>query len=586
MANAIWTGNTGNWSVTSNWKNNAPPAAGDQINFDNTVDANTYTITFNLSTSPTFGTLTLGSGASTGVENLLIGVNGLTPYTLSVGTIFVNVGSIELAGGVLHGGTAANISAGASIQGYGALTLASGVNGVGVLKASGPGGGASGILDVTGSISQSVDVVIDSANASDLKIETSSNIGTALALTSSNQTLEVGSGATVTLTNVAGLSVTGANIVIDGGTLKDTHGITLSSGALSGAGAVTTGTTAGTEFSGGGTVTATGGTLTFNQAVDPTGSTATNFHIANSATLTFMGAVGSASVDPTITFDVAAGYSGFLSLTNTPNGQFFGTVNGFINSDEILVGGSVSDNVLSRSGSDVIVTDGATTIQTINMGTTAAANAVHFSAGSKQILETDAVCFMAGTMIRTPDGEVAVETLQPDDLVLTSDGLAKPVCWLGRQTISTRFTDPLRTWPIRIKAGALAENVPCRDLVLSPDHAVLVESALIHAGALVNDTSIVREAKVPEVFTYYHVELDDHSLVLAENTPAETFVDNVERLAFDNWAEHEALYPDGKPIEELPYPRAKGRRQVPMRIRVALDELAKVICAVEISAVA
>jgi hypothetical protein len=60
-------------------------------------------------------------------------------------------------------------------------------------------------------------------------------------------------------------------------------------------------------------------------------------------------------------------------------------------------------------------------------------------------------------------------------------------------------------------------------------------------------------------------------LLLAENTPAETFVDNVDRLAFDNWAEHEALYPEGKPIVEVPYPRAKAYRQVPRRIKLELE---------------
>jgi len=48
--------------------------------------------------------------------------------------------------------------------------------------------------------------------------------------------------------------------------------------------------------------------------------------------------------------------------------------------------------------------------------------------------------------------------------------------------------------------------------------------------------------------TYYHVEVDDHSLILAESMPAETFVDNVDCLAFDNWREHEALYPNRKLI--------------------------------------
>jgi hypothetical protein len=206
--------------------------------------------------------------------------------------------------------------------------------------------------------------------------------------------------------------------------------------------------------------------------------------------------------------------------------------------------------------------------------------------GGTLITAQSPLCFMAGTMIRTPDGEVAVETLKRGDLVLTWDGLAQPVRWLGRQTISTRFADPVRVLPIRIRAGALAENVPARDLRLSPDHAVLVDGALIHAGALVNGASILRETAAPEIFTYYHVELDDHSLVLAENTPAETFVDNVERLAFDNWAEHEALYPEGKPIDEMPYPRAKARRQVPLPTRAALDERANVLGAKGILAVA
>jgi hypothetical protein len=179
------------------------------------------------------------------------------------------------------------------------------------------------------------------------------------------------------------------------------------------------------------------------------------------------------------------------------------------------------------------------------------------------------ICFLPGTQIATPHAEVSVETLQRGDLVQTADGRVVPVRWVGRQTISTVFADPLRVLPICIKAGALAENVPSRDLYVSPDHAILIDDILVHASALVNGTSIVRAPAPAQTFTYYHVELADHSLLLADNVPAESFIDNVDRLAFDNWDEHEAL-DETAPLVEMAYPRAKAARQVPSAIRERL----------------
>ena len=180
------------------------------------------------------------------------------------------------------------------------------------------------------------------------------------------------------------------------------------------------------------------------------------------------------------------------------------------------------------------------------------------------------VCFMPGTDIATAAGDRAVEDLAIGDLVLTSDGLEAPVLWIGRQTVSTRFGDPLRTLPIRVKAGALGDNMPVRDLLVSPGHALLVDDILVQAGALVNSTSIVRESDVPEIFTYYHVELEDHALILAEGVPAATFLDNVDRVAFDNWEEHQRLYPEGRAVQEMDTPRAQSARQVPTAIRQSL----------------
>jgi hypothetical protein len=195
-------------------------------------------------------------------------------------------------------------------------------------------------------------------------------------------------------------------------------------------------------------------------------------------------------------------------------------------------------------------------------------------------------CFLAGTKILTLSGEVRVEELKRGDYVLTSDDRSVPVAWIGRRTVARLFANPLRILPVRLKAGALSENVPCRDLLVSPDHALFVSGMLIQAGALVNGSSIVRDESVPTTFTYYHVEVDDHSLILAENAPAETFVDNVDRMGFDNWDEYQTLYPNGKMIVEMPYPRAKAYRQVPRAIREALANRGVAIYGTKVSTAA
>ncbi len=181
------------------------------------------------------------------------------------------------------------------------------------------------------------------------------------------------------------------------------------------------------------------------------------------------------------------------------------------------------------------------------------------------------VCFLSGTMIATPAGERSVETLAVGDLVLTADGRAAPVRWIGVQTVVSMFADPHRSFPVRIMAGAFGEGLPTRDLLVSPDHALFLEGVLVQAGALVNGTTIVRQTAMPERFTWFHVELEDHALILAEGVPAETFVDTVTRRRFDNFADYEARYGDTGPVlAELPAPRIKSARQLPAVLRERL----------------
>ncbi len=190
------------------------------------------------------------------------------------------------------------------------------------------------------------------------------------------------------------------------------------------------------------------------------------------------------------------------------------------------------------------------------------------------LASTNAPCFCAGTLIGTDRGEVAVETLKAGDLLTTADGHARAVRWIGHRAVATRFADPLKAMPIRLKAGALGNHIPRQDLLVSPCHALMIDGVLIQAGALVNGISIVRESAMPEVFTYYHIELADHALVLANGAAAETFVDNADRMGFDNWDEHQALFGTEVDMIEMAIPRAKSARQVPAATRARLAALA------------
>ncbi|WP_420394913.1 Hint domain-containing protein [Nioella sp.] len=177
-------------------------------------------------------------------------------------------------------------------------------------------------------------------------------------------------------------------------------------------------------------------------------------------------------------------------------------------------------------------------------------------------------CFLAGTSIATVEGEVAVETLAIGDTVLNADGAEVAVKWIGRQTVKTMFKPAERVAPVRFAAGSLGEGLPVSDLTVTADHGMLVDGVICHAGALVNGTTITRVPmeEMGESYTVYHIETEAHEIILANGAPAETFIDNVSRRVFDNYAEFEALYGDVPEMEELPYPRAMSARQVPAHI--------------------
>jgi hypothetical protein len=179
---------------------------------------------------------------------------------------------------------------------------------------------------------------------------------------------------------------------------------------------------------------------------------------------------------------------------------------------------------------------------------------------------TSNICFLAGTRILTPRGAQSIETLKVGDIVNTASGKKLPVKWVGIQSVDINSNRNLiKSNPVVIKTDALGEGIPSSDLRVSPNHAIYVEGLLINGGALVNGVNIYQEVPT-EDFKYYHIELDSHELVIAENTWAESYLpQNENRDDFDNAAEFDQQYPDGRKLILWPldYPRISSQNKVP-----------------------
>ncbi len=148
-------------------------------------------------------------------------------------------------------------------------------------------------------------------------------------------------------------------------------------------------------------------------------------------------------------------------------------------------------------------------------------------------IENVVPCFTPGTLIATPKGEVPVERLKAGDRVITRDNGIQEIKWVGSRPIS--FTELARSQhlaPIHIRAGALGNGLPERDMMLSPNHRVLVandrtslyfdEREVLAAAKHLVDSKGVQVAQ-PMGVTYVHFMCQDHEVVLSNGAWTESF---------------------------------------------------------------
>ena len=175
------------------------------------------------------------------------------------------------------------------------------------------------------------------------------------------------------------------------------------------------------------------------------------------------------------------------------------------------------------------------------------------------VLEGDSVpCFTSGTMISTPAGQVAIETLKVGDLVSTADHGAQSIRWVGSRKIKFSCRPPdCKLRPITIRAGALGLGVPNVDIQVSRQHRMLVSSkiaermfgvgeVLVPATHLLPLPNVEIDTVIEEV-EYFHIMFDQHQIIWADGAPTESFFfgpEAIKSLGPAARAEMEALFPE------------------------------------------
>ncbi|NCQ23190.1 MAG: hypothetical protein COW54_14720 [Rhodobacteraceae bacterium CG17_big_fil_post_rev_8_21_14_2_50_63_15] len=150
-------------------------------------------------------------------------------------------------------------------------------------------------------------------------------------------------------------------------------------------------------------------------------------------------------------------------------------------------------------------------------------------------------CFTPGTRILAEDGYIPVEDLRVGDRVRTRDAGLQQLLWVGRAVLSAAdlLANP-SFQPVCIRADAFGPGQPARDLLVSPQHRILVRNwaaelhfgtseVLVAAQHLINDQSVTR-TPAPDGITYLHIMCAAHHVIWAEGLETETFLPGPQSL--------------------------------------------------------
>jgi collagen type I/II/III/V/XI/XXIV/XXVII alpha len=335
-------------------------------------------------------------------------------------------------------------------------------------------------------------------------------------------------------------AVFNGGVIAGGGMLELAAGGTGTIGTLASAlpGFSTITADAGANWSIAGTISATGtlvdlGTLTVQNGatlndkgiITGQGSTTGTVDILRNATLAVSGTIQS---DISVAF---ADSTGHLSLTS-PLTEL-APISGFSAGDTIYLPNTPITGLSETwqqglGGGTLTLNQDGSVIGRLNLIGTYSTGSFSLKSDPNGGADIFIPCFLAGTRIAVPDGELAVERLRPGMMVLTAAGQARRIVWVGHRVVDVAaHAQPQSVRPVRIAAHAFGHGRPARDLLLSPDHAIWHEGVLVPAQLLINGRSI-RLGPIG-IASYYHVELASHDLLLAEGLAVESYLDTGNR---------------------------------------------------------
>lgn len=150
------------------------------------------------------------------------------------------------------------------------------------------------------------------------------------------------------------------------------------------------------------------------------------------------------------------------------------------------------------------------------------------------------VCYAKGSLILTERGYIPIEHINAGDKIVVKgkvhdveyyseeEETLKSVAWIGNFQVNNMSND---SCPICIKANAFGENTPFEDLYVSPAHRILFNDRMVEARDLINGETIFQDL-TRESIEYYHIEVEDHSVIYANGILAESYFDAENRYVF------------------------------------------------------